>query len=272
MNKSLPALDRRDVIASAKRVAEAVYRSLPPKLSAATSKSIKAGMLQSGAHIREIRAIIESEFANLCKAASIKIAEICGKETPRYFEFVDELLRTFIEPFLDQFEQSAWPGLSRAANEDMAREQRILLESELSDLVFGTSEDLRLGIADGKRAESREQVIMIDNRGGAGQIAVNSPGAVQTIGGNQSVSVEHISKLINLIEIVRKEIIPASLEVETRDQLEDLIVSVEREIKSPAPQLGRLKRTLTSLSALLKEVGVATASTLIAEYISQLLI
>jgi len=86
--------------------------------------------------------------------------------------------------------------------------------------------------------KQQKSEVSVETGGGAAQVIVNSPHAVQTVGGNQTgaISVDLI-QLRQDLQSIRAAIMAAPLESGAKDELEDAVLSVEREANAQVQTL-----------------------------------
>lgn len=260
-------MDRNDQIAaSAKRAAKLKVEATRREASAAMSKAAQRGVLRSSFHVQSIELVYVQGYRDACTAAAVQIAEIEGENAPQHAARLGEILQDVQTDLLGAFRKHASPGQSGDHMEKFVSIRRRHLQETLDEILAGTVADLDLGTAGGTNVRKQKSPVSIDNRGGSGQFVLNSPNTSQSVGRDQIVSRASIdaAAIKELLCQIRAEVGSAQVAVEARDEIEDAVVNLEREVASPTPDKNRTHRLLRALGTRLEQFGISIAASLVA--------
>lgn len=253
------ANDDQKVIDSAKRAAFQKLEQLVSNVIEQVNIAAAKGQMRNSRSVFIIANIYKAGFRGICEAASVRVAEARGTDAIALADQLDDALSDLEENVLAAYPKSRWPATFQDSVETEFSKIKAAWLKEKSDVI----DDLRIGIAGGVNV-SKQHSVSIDARGGAAQIAVDSPGATQTVGGDLTAQSDiNIVELKTLLEEFRSAMKEADLPEESRDEIEDAVVSTERELEQSAPNEGRIKRYLLSLSEKAYKFGVPTARKLL---------
>jgi hypothetical protein len=198
-----------------------------------------------------------------CRAAANRLAEIKGADAPSFSSDLLAALEGAKPKILEPMKRLT--GRHHALGNQNERLLMELAESVETD-VEATLADLSLDIADGRHVDrSKSRLLLIDNRNGTGQFQIDSPGASQAVGRDMSNVGSTISQIAALLEQLRSEIPTLSLPPDKEVELEDLVVSAEREAASDKVDPGRLRRFVGRLQSFSEQAGASATGTIIAQ-------
>lgn len=196
-----------------------------------------------------------SAFREACDAAANRIAEVEGAAAVDYADDVPEIVEQARQTISAAFSKVAArfnrfpPSAIAAAGTPAADMERV---------VAATIDDLRLGIAGGANVDrSKSRIISIDNRGGSGQFAVDSPGSQQSVGHDLTAQASSAGDLFELVSALRLEL--AKGDVPAHSDIDDAAVNLQRELQQEAPNPGRLKRLATAVGDFSVKAGAGAA-------------
>ncbi|WP_198292875.1 hypothetical protein [Hoeflea sp. 108] len=133
---------------------------------------------------------------------------------------------------------------------------------------MGLIADLRLGLSEGVTMTG--PTVSIDNRGGAAAVVVGDGNSQRIEGGLKAGVGIDVAGLLQVLESVRAEVSQAPLTADQRAEIEDAIVSTEREGQHHQPSPGRIKRMLLGLNRLAKERGLPMAEKVVEAFLKSL--
>lgn len=261
-------MDRDEQIAaSIRRVTKLKTEAIGRESVMVVSRAVAAGGSRSSRLVLGVEEVCAAGYRAMSTAAAVQIAEIEGEDTPKHADRLGEVLREAQAGVMSVFNDRA----GSAGYPDILAKRREALQQTMGETLQGTVDDLRLGIAGGVNVKKQKAGVSIDNRGGSGQFIVDSAGASQTIGRDQTTtSGIDVAELTSLLGQVRDAVGKADLSTEARDNSEDAIVSVEREISEPVPNVGRVRRLLGAVGTIARDTGVNIAAALIAGKLQQM--
>jgi hypothetical protein len=140
-------------------------------------------------------------------------------------------------------------------------ELRLALQADRMGLIA----DLSLGLSEG--VTMAKPTVSIDNRGGAAAVMVGDGNSQKIEGGIKASAGIDAAELQHVLAMARDEVARASLAIEHREEIEDAIVSTEREAQQDEPNPGRVKRLLNTAVRTLKERGVPMAEKVLEAYL-----
>jgi len=252
-----------DIAASTRNVVEQRLSELHDGIQRVTFEAARAGRYDSSAHVLSVKRTCVDAYREICRSAAVHVAEIEGEDTSRHAHTVSQILSSIQPEIIEAFGFQS-QGRSSDSLMQLASAQRAELQTALDAEVEHTARDLTLGVAGGVNVKKRQQ-IAIDNRGGAGQFAINSSGVTQAIGRDQIASTD-LAGVAAFLRELRENIAAADIPVEAREALEDSLVSIEREAGSEAPNPSRLKRMFVAAGGTAKDLGVSVVAEAIAAY------
>ena len=260
---NLSGMSRDDeIIASVRNAVEQRFPALNDAIQKFRAEAMERGVYQSSMTILGMHRRCIDGYREMCTAAAAHIAEIEGEDASRHADSIGQILKDMQPRIIELF---GWTERGSRSYWSMAAEQRTKLQAEMNAEVEHTMRDLRLGIAGGMNVKKRQQ-LYINNRGGAGQFAVNSPGSTQSIGRDQIATTNEFSSLVQVLTDVRQLVAQAELSSDDRNAIEDAVTAVEREIVQPQPDQSRVKRLVLGVGKLIRDVGVSVAGQAITAY------
>jgi hypothetical protein len=256
--------DPEEVARSASKAASRAFQGLEKSVAEVHRSAAIAGRANSTRFLVLVAEACKENFSNVCEAAAVRIAEIEGEAASGYADSLTEILGPLADRVVEVYKRAAGRMF---ANSKFAQET----EQELKEFLTGEIEDVRgdlkLGIAGGLNVK-KQQSLSIDIKGGANQLAVNSPGSNQTVGGNMVGSAGLDSKaLVDVLELIRREVEASPLTIEHKEEIEDAVVLAEGEAKSDQPNEGRIKRALSTIAKKGGEVGLKIGGELVEHYL-----
>jgi hypothetical protein len=254
-----------DITASIKNAVEQQWPAVNDSVQKFRSELAGLGAYESSRGILGIHRRCIEGYRLMCATAATHVAEIEGEDSKRHAEAIGAILKDIQPRITELFGWNAQASRSNGSLMTMASQQRSALQTEMDAEVEHIVRDLRLGMAGGMNVKKRQQ-FYFDNRGGAGQFAVNSPGAMQAVGRDQIAGVTDFASLTQLMREVRQQVADAGISPDDREVVEDAVVAVEREIEQPQPDQGRVKRLVLGVGKAVRDVGVSVTAQAIAAY------
>jgi len=254
-----------DIIASVRNAVEQRFRALNDAIEKFRGEMLGRGVYQSSMTLLGMHRRCIDGYREMCTAAAAHIAEIEGEDASRHADSIGQILKDMQPRVIELFGLTERGSRSSGLSLSMAAKERTKLQAEMNAEVEHTMRDLRLGIAGGMNVKKRQQ-LYINNRGGAGQFAVNSPGSTQSIGRDQIATTNEFSSLVQVLTDVRQQVAQAELSSDDRNAIEDAVTAVEREIVQPQPDQSRVKRLVLGVGKLIRDVGVSVAGQAITAY------
>lgn len=239
----------------------------------AAEEVVEAAVLESQAAINrspgnsrgyvQAAQVLKEGWRRACRAAANRLAEVKGASAP---DFADELKAAL---------EAARPAILEPLHRMSSRANALgthnaklaaALEEHVGSELEATLDDLSLSLADGRHVDrSKSRIISIDNRQGNGQFSFDSPGATQSVGGDMVSTGTSVEEIATLLEKLRAMLPSLSLTEAQATEIEDLVVSAEREAKSETMDQSRLKRFLAKLSAFGEQAGASAAGGILAQ-------
>lgn len=172
---------RADVLASAERAAAKVIGPLPQAYNAATSRASAAGALGNSRTYLVMMEAAKDAYSAACEAAAMRVAEIVGKDAPAYADELRTMLSRLLDTVLSEYGQIVERHTARFSSTAAKSLGSEAVRPALAAALEGTIADLKVGIAGGANVDKeKSRIIHIDNRGGSGQFAVDSPGVASS--------------------------------------------------------------------------------------------
>lgn len=240
-------MDTKDIVAAAERAADRVLDRVPAELDANSASLSAAGRLRSGSHLRENAAICARSFAEARQQALMVVAELAGNGAKDLEPDIRTMLTGRMERALDMY------GTSIASVHGEVGAHVASVRSEMAEKSEGDLLDLRIGLVGGVRADKiANAAVTIGQMNG--QIAINSPGAAQSVGRDLNANIG-ASTISGLIAELRQAVEPADIDADLKDEILDQAIALEREVQSSSPEPGRLKRVGKKLVDLGEKAG-----------------
>ena len=214
--------------------------------------------------IENVAQACKSGYREICSAAAVIVAEIEVERGPGHATSLTDALRELQAQVLAIYQQYA----SKSGMKPRVEGRRVDLQKALDEILQGAVADLELGRAGGGTPKRQKSGVSIDDRGGSGQLIVDSPNALSIVGCDQASSGSiDPAALMDLFRQVRAEVAKVEVVPEARDEIEDAVVNAEREIASPTPDAKRTFRLLRALGTRLEQFGISIAASLVAPYL-----
>lgn len=209
---------------------------------------------------------IRDHYSAACQDACSVIVRLAGPSSHDYAGALDQVLAVMAQEAYREFSASG-VGLHRGDASWLSRDAADLWHALQADRM-GLVADLRLGLSEGVTMTG--PTVSIDNRGGAAAVVVGD-GNSQRIEGDLKAGVGiDVAGLLQVLESVRAEVSQAPLTADQRAEIEDAIVSTEREGQHHQPSPGRIKRMLLGLNRLAKERGLPMAEKVVEAFLKSL--
>lgn len=208
---------------------------------------------------------IRDHYRLTCDAACGTIVRLAGSFSYKYAEALDQALSGMAWTAFEKFPISG-VGLSRGGSwlSREAADLRAMLEADRADLIA----DLRLGLSEG--VIMTKPTVSIDNRGGAAAVMVGDGNSQNIEGGLKAGVGIDVAELLHVLATVRETVARTPLVIEHREEIEDTIVSAEREAQQDQPNPGRVKRLLNAVARTAGEHGVPIAEKVLEAYLKNL--
>jgi hypothetical protein len=258
-------MDRNEkVAAAALRAARLKAKETRQAAQAVVADLNRRNLLPSSICVENVARACESGYREICHAAAVVVAEIEGEHAPRHAMRLTETLRELQAEVLGIYQEHA----SKSGMKPRVDSRRVDLQKTLDEILKGTVADLELGIAGGVNVRKQKSSVSIDNRGGSGQFIFDSPNASQIVGRDQVSSGSiHPPALMELLRQIREDVAKLEVAPEAKAEIDDALISAEREIASPTSDSHRTLRLLRALGTRLEQVGIGVAATLVASYL-----
>lgn len=207
---------------------------------------------------------IRDHYRLACEAACGTIVRLEGSSSHRYADAVDRALAVMAVGAFEEF--PTWGiGLSHRRDAPWLSREAADLQAMLRDDRDDLIADLRLGLSEG--VTMTKPTVSIDNRGGAAAVMVGDGNSQKIEGGLKAGVGIDVAELLHVLATAREEVARAPLAIEHREEIEDAIVSTEREAQQDQPNPGRVKRLLNTVVRTLKERGVPMAEKVLEAYL-----
>ncbi|QOF73170.1 hypothetical protein IG197_09005 [Aminobacter sp. SR38] len=206
---------------------------------------------------------IRDHYSSACQDACGVIVRLAGQSSYDYADALDQALAVMAGEACEKFPVSGGAFHRRDASwlsRDVA-ELRLALQADRMGLIA----DLSLGLSEG--VTMAKPTVSIDNRGGAAAVMVGDGNSQKIEGGIKASAGIDVAELQHVLAMARDEVARASLAIEHREEIEDAIVSTEREAQQDQPNPGRVKRLLNTAVRTLKERGVPMAEKVLEAYL-----
>lgn len=209
---------------------------------------------------------VRDHYRAACQDACGVIVRLAGPSSHDYADALDQVLAMMAREACEEFPASGGVFHRRDASwlsRDVA-ELRLALQADRMGLIA----DLRLGLSEGVTMTG--PTVSIDNRGGAAAVMVGDGNSQKVEGGLKAGVGIDVAELLHVLATAREAVARTPLATEHREEIEDAIVSTEREAQQDQPNPGRVKRLIKTAVGMLKERGVPMAERLLEAYLKGL--
>jgi hypothetical protein len=182
-------------------------------------------------------------FRDAAEKSAVRLAEITQADATSYIELLRAALLAAAPKFAAAYSDGVGNSSIAGYRESLGAE----VNREINEAIQGVVEDLSLGLAGGINVDkNKSRIIAIDNRGGHGQFAFDNRHVSQTIVDNSQHGID-AAAIEAVLAALNSALSTAPVTREEADQIADEVVAVQRELMSPKPDVGRLKRMLLRL-------------------------
>lgn len=257
-----PTREEETIGASLDRAMVPANKKMRADLLKITTSVAKAGLHNSGGELYRLVKALENGYGGMCEAAATQLREIKGENALHYSLVLDKAMCSALQTIFNVFDQQ----IARRFSGPMEKNTRFPMQLKLEEIKSGVLEDLALGIIGGKNVKKPASGDIFNIHGKDINVVNRSEAVSQASSGIASVECGlDLNDVRQLVQELRES--ASTLEADNRETLEDAVVNVEREIKQPEPDQGRLRRLARQALRVARDLGIGVASNAVAAQI-----